>query len=348
MNRRTVNEKLEDESIKQSVYLIRYSNGEARKVARMLNKITPAFILDLQKELLDLPKSKTAKYTPRKRRAIKNLKLKLEDRLQGVKFLGRLVDDLEKLALTQAQTQVNIFNSSTPEELGIVFNRPAQQTLKSLVTSQPFNGEILKDHITWHKTSTTRKVMREIKIGMVRGLSMEQTSERVRSQLNISVRNAQAITRTATNHVSTQAREATYAENKNVVKKVKYVATLDSRTTDTCQSLDQKVFPINEGSRPPMHFQCRSTTVPVLMSWEELGISATELKPSTRASMNGQVPENQSYDGWLRNQSVSTQKEVLGTPKYEAFKKGAHVDRFVDDQNNSLSLKELRERGRIN
>lgn len=348
MTRRTVNEKLEDEAVKQAVYLIRYSHGEARKVARMLNRIIPDFISDLQKELIGLPKSRTAKFTPKKRKAIKNLESKLKSRLKGANFLKILVKDLEKLALTQSQAQVNMFKSSIPEDLGVAFNRPAQQTLKSLVTSQPFNGEVLKDHITWHSQATTQKVMREIRIGMVRGLSMEQTSERVRSQLNISVRNAQAITRTATNHVSTQARETTYAENKDVVKQVKYVATLDNRTTDTCQSLDQKIFPINEGSRPPMHFQCRSTTVPVLMSWEELGISAKELRPSTRASMNGQVPESQSYDSWLRNQPIKVQKEVLGTPRYEEFKKGTHVDRFVDDQNNSLSLKELRERGRIN
>ena len=117
---------------------------------------------------------------------------------------------------------------------------------------------------------------------------------------------------------------------------------MDSRTTDVCISLDSKVFPVDEGERPPMHFQCRSTTVPILKSWKELGINLKEAPPGTRASMDGQVPDTLTYSKWIKGQSVSVQNEVLGKGKAQIFRRGKlPITRFVDARNKPLTLKQL-------
>ena len=144
------------------------------------------------------------------------------------------------------------------------------------------------------------------------------------------------------NHVSSQSREAVYSENESLVKGVQYVATLDTRTTDICADLDGQIFKVDEGPRPPQHINCRSTTVPVLRSWKELGIDLKEAPPGTRASMNGQVAEGTTYGQWLKSQSTSTQNEALGPGRAKLFRSGAvSIHQFVDSTGRTLTLDEL-------
>lgn len=50
------------------------------------------------------------------------------------------------------------------------------------------------------------------------------------------------------------------------VEQFEFVATLDNRTSDICQEMDGKVFKMSEReigvNVPPLHCNCRSTTVP--------------------------------------------------------------------------------------
>src|SRR5690606_24421489 len=87
------------------------------------------------------------------------------------------------------------------------------------------------------------------------------------------------------------------------------------------------------------------TMVPVTKSWRELGIDLDEFEPSTRASMNGQVPETMSYGEWLRKQSASVQDEALGPTRGKLFRAGKlDVDRFVNRAGDQWTLDELRQR----
>lgn len=87
---------------------------------------------------------------------------------------------------------------------------------------------------------------------------------------------------------------------------------------------------------------CRSTMSPVVKSWKELGIDLEEMPPSTRASMSGQVPEDTTYQEWLRKQSAARQDEILGASRGKLFRKGMGVDRFVDNKGRTLTIDELR------
>ncbi len=87
---------------------------------------------------------------------------------------------------------------------------------------------------------------------------------------------------------------------------------------------------------------CRSMTIPVVKSWRELGFDMDEAPPSTRASMNGQVPEKMTYNEWLKGQSAEFQDDVLGKTKGQLFRDGMSVDKFVDVKSGrEFTLKEL-------
>jgi len=130
------------------------------------------------------------------------------------------------------------------------------------------------------------------------------------------------LVRTSVNQVANKASQETYKANDSVTKKYRYIATIDSRTTLLCASKDDKLFDYNDGPMPPLHFNCRSTTVPVI-DWEglnkEYGIVAPDdiegVGKSKRASVDGPVPAGTSYGDWLYDKRIKEGRKVLPGPE---------------------------------
>jgi hypothetical protein len=135
-----------------------------------------------------------------------------------------------------------------------------------------------------------------------------------------------------------------FKANADVVKGVRYTATLDTRTTLFCSSHDGTVYGLDK-PRPaiPAHWRCRSRYVAVTKSFRELGLDINEFSSSTRASIDGQVPASLNYEAWLRKQSVERQNDVLGVKKAVLFRNGElPLSRFISKQGHEYSLNELR------
>ena len=130
------------------------------------------------------------------------------------------------------------------------------------------------------------------------------------------------LVRTSVNQVANKASQETYKANDSVTKKYRYIATIDSRTTMLCASKDDKLFDYNDGPMPPLHFNCRSTTVPVI-DWDglnkEYGIVAPDdiegVGKSKRASIDGPIPAGTSYGDWLYDKRIKKGREVLPGPE---------------------------------
>jgi SPP1 gp7 family putative phage head morphogenesis protein len=198
----------------------------------------------------------------------------------------------------------------------------------------------------------------------------------------ITRRNAAAITRTAVNSISNAARSQLFVANKNLFRFEVYTATLDSRTTRICSSLDGHRFPVGEGRFPPLHFNCRSIRVAILDNdllgdrpmkaitqkqllrryADQAGISPT----ATRAGlprghkgafdqfargevrkMTGFTPAEVNYQQWLTRQSTEFVDDVLGPTRSLLFRKGdLKLDRFVNRAGDELNLRELAQKNR--
>jgi SPP1 gp7 family putative phage head morphogenesis protein len=155
-----------------------------------------------------------------------------------------------------------------------------------------------------------------------------------------------ALIRTSINQVANAASQQVYEANQDITPRYRYVATLDTRTSAICRALDGKEFEYGKGPMPPQHFNCRSTTVPI--------IDPDILPPSTtatRASKDGQVPIDQSYGEWLSKQPRSVQADALGPGKVAYFNRLAKkygprdaIAKLVRDDGSELTLEQLRKR----
>jgi SPP1 gp7 family putative phage head morphogenesis protein len=155
-----------------------------------------------------------------------------------------------------------------------------------------------------------------------------------------------SLVRTSINQVANAASQQVYEANQDITKKYRYVATLDTRTSSICRALDGREFEYGKGPTPPQHFNCRSTTVPVI-DYDELGF--TPPPPAKRASAGGQVPADQTYGQWLAKQDLETKAKALGANKVPYFNRLADkygptdaIAKLVRDDGSELTLDELR------
>lgn len=268
---------------------------------------------------------------------------------------------------------------------------PPVSLLRSIVTSQPFQGKTLREWASSIARADLERIEGQIKIGLVQGEPSDAIARRVVGTVaqrgrngvtEITRRNAAAITRTAVNAISNQARREFFKANSDVFQEELYVATLDSRTTPICRANDGKRFPIGQGPIPPLHFNCRSLRVAAL-DGEAIGSrparSFTQRQllreyarregirvPASRDALpyghkgafdkfsqarvrelTGRVPSKVSYGEWLKRQTREFQDDVLGNTKARLFRRGGlDLDRFINRQGDELTLSQLARRER--
>jgi len=157
-----------------------------------------------------------------------------------------------------------------------------------------------------------------------------------------------ALVRTSINQVANTASQQVYEANQDITPRYRYVATLDTRTSSICRALDGREFEYGKGPMPPQHFNCRSTTVPVI-DYKALGF--TPPPQGTRAAAGGQVPANETYGQWLAKQDTPTKAKALGASKVVYFDKLVNkygptnaIAKLVRDDGSELTLDQLKAR----
>jgi SPP1 gp7 family putative phage head morphogenesis protein len=192
-------------------------------------------------------------------------------------------------------------------------------------------------------------------------------------------RQAEALVRTSVISVSNEAKIESYKQLDDVVKSVQWVSTLDARTTPICRSLSGLIWklpdyePVQHDKKypgPTAHFNCRSTTVAVLKSFEELGgrklpsldnktVEArmkeilraqgmsedqlSQVRANVRASMDGPISKDITMDEWMKGKSDAFLNKTLGPGRAELFRAGKITMRDLTDQSaRPLTLAQLR------
>ena len=211
-----------------------------------------------------------------------------------------------------------------------------ETTLKRFTTRQAYakalsrplsvDGDLLTPFINGMTTKEIANVSKAIRAGHINGSTNDEikralvgtgafdSNEGVTKKTR---RNAATVTRTAVQHIASAARQELWEANTDVVVGYIFNATLDSVTSSLCRSLDQQRFEIGKGPIPPLHPNCRSTTIADLdPKFEFLS------QGRTRAAEFGPVKGTTQYYQWLNRQTKSVQVEVLGPTRAKLFRDG--------------------------
>lgn len=384
-----VNTELHDSITRHQIYLERFSSQVAREMIRILRASESnakeifdarlSRILELGFDSGPATSQRTAKLISDLGAAIEALRIKESF---GV-FDQQLNDQLEEFAGYEAGFIVRSSNDILSDALAgtgfaISMEGVAAAQVWAAATAKPFTispgtmAKTLGDYIAGMSAAERQRIEDAVTTGVVNGETTQNivrsvwgtVKERDTSMGSAAViktrRGAEMLVRTAINHISTVARDQVYQANGDLIKGIRYVSTLDSRTTPICIKLDNTLWPVNSGPRPPQHARCRSTTSPELKTYRELGINVEEPEESTRAyfavpekmnvtqyraklrkegltkaqqdkiisSLSGQT-DDPDFGSFLARQSKEFQETVLGKTRTELYRKG------------DLSLKEL-------
>lgn len=354
------NQIIADAVTRHALDLLRVEAGERRQILRILRDLERDLVATLQR--ID-PMGVGERYRPARL-------AKLLEQVRGtIRTAYRdasqtLARELIELADIEAQFITRAINNGVG--FGLATNDLTRGQLSSLARGVLVQGSPVSEWWADQAGQTLRTFTREMRMGIASGETNAQlvrrirggteNGEAVRGFMQVSRNHAESLVRSATQAVSSEAKQAVYAANSDIMKAVGWAATLDTKTTVSCQNRDQKLYTVGDhqpighnlewGAGPgQFHWGCRSTSFPVLKSFRELGLDIDDVPAGTRASMDGQVPADTRFESWLERQSKARQDEVLGAGRAELWRDGKITFRDLLDQNGrELTLEELRAR----
>jgi SPP1 gp7 family putative phage head morphogenesis protein len=353
----SVNDELLDASIAHQIDLQYYSNGVVSRIIALLNKTDADLFLQLQSALERLPASQFS--VERLDSMLYSLRLINAQAYNTV--TNEINNELKQLVTYEAGHQYQLFESTIP--VAYSTQTVVIEQVYAAALARPFQGKLLKEWMAGLEIDKATRIRDAIRMGYVENQTIPQIVKRIRGTralqyqdgiIDITRRNAETVVRTAIGHTASFTKNRFYEANEGVIKALKWHSTLDSRTSEPCRARDGKLYTLSKkpightlswgGGAGAFHFNCRSSSVAITKSWQELGIDADELSPGTRASMDGQLPEDVTYGDWLKKKPAQFQDDILGVTKGKLFRAGLEIDRFSNNSGKSYTLDQLRER----
>lgn len=344
-----------------------------QRFATDLNQQTNAILSDmarwLRSTLYDYEAIFGEDITPARRKRLDKLLGIVETRLESIyqdiddlymeSFRGLAIDDAEFIA------------SAIDDDLldNLVMNVPSDQRLWAAVTQNPlhFPDDVNNPYVDFTKMvkslgGKSGQIANTISAAYFSGQTVQETVAQIigtkkagyrDGMVDKSRRDAERVVRTATNHITTQARARLYEDNEDIVYGYRIVATIDTRTSTICKTLDGKVVKLTARVQPlpPFHPNCRTTTVPEIYGDKLSDTAATravnfKARGDVKAGTVGQVSAQQTYFDVLKRQSAGQQDLALGEARGKIFRNaGLTTEEFrkalADNMGRPLTLAEM-------
>lgn len=347
----SINEKISDKLQTHHLYLLRFDAEERKKVLKELDKM----FKDLDKILRNNPPTG-------KVRKAKFLKLRsfaqesISRYYSGID--GFIAGDLLELAELESLYVKKAINGVT--RINLTSSVLTTEQIKSVAKGSLVEGAPTSEWWARQAVGTKQIFEDAIRQGMMRGEGIDEMRRRIFGTnkrpgiMEARKRTAEALTRSSVQSVANNARMEAYRKNGDVIKGIQWVSTLDGRTSLFCMSMDGLTWdldykPIGHGNEfipPPAHWNCRSTTVPILKSAEELGVKSGDIPAGTRASMDGQVNAKETFGTWLEkkeSQDPGFADKVLGKGRADLWREGKiTMSQLTDFKGHTLTLAELK------
>jgi len=282
---------------------------------------------------------------------IQGHELKLDEMIKESKLSNKSFDDfMEKVDKEILKTYKKVHNTAKRSLLDLVgnsvsyayqslettcgdflkINKPTRRVSEDIVLKRPIYKEAtLASSWSGISVGERKRIETIIRKGIADGMTEADIALAIRkgNALNISRAQSKAIVTTAITSVSNQADQAVYKANKKILKGWQYVAIMDSHTTEICAHRNGRIYDIDDFEHlPPAHYNCRSTSVPVVKSWSDLNKSDAVLSIRKRnltdvaesdlvKKFDGEADMRESYDEWLLTQPYAIQKRHLGSDR---------------------------------
>lgn len=340
-------QKLFDELLHNALEVLRLSANERRKVFKLLAEMEEELKVLLAAEDF----SRYSKATINK--ILRNANA----------TIGKYYSQIETSA---DLTQIGLYAASaTSYAFDIAFGLdsvklPRSEYFKSLLSNVLIEGA---PSAAWWQSQTADtkfKFANQVRAGLAGGETNQQIIARIVGKsgtpgvMDTVRRNAASLVQTSVQAVANDARRNTFLANDDIIKGIKQVSTLDGHTSVICVAYsgcewNLKFEPIGEKKLPykggcPRHFNCRSVEIPLTKTFAEMGLDIPEAPRTTRASDEGQIDVDTTFDGFLSRKTKAYQDEMLGEGRAELWRAGKITLRdLVNGEGRPRTLQQLNE-----
>lgn len=326
INRMTMAEKQSETYIKRvkKIYEQAFRNidGEIARVYKNYSKETGLDVSKL-KELLTVKETSKTWKTLKRQGLDKYIQDNYKSRISRLEQIQAQIYAKAKLIYPKEELQntmcyKGVVNNSYYKvvydtQMGTGYNFGFSEIDNNLVNSilnEKWSGKNYSERI-WTNTDILADSVSQIVGGaLLSGQSIEKTARQIQDRFDVAKYYAERLVRTETNHFNNEADAMAY-EDMGVDKYV-FVATLDSRTSEICQEMDNKVFEYKDRevgvNYPPLHPNCRSKTRGYLGKEVEKDLQRRARNPLTGKT---EIINNMSYKEWLKNYNVVDTKNGM-------------------------------------
>ncbi len=130
----------------------------------------------------------------------------------------------------------------------------------------PWSGRHYSQRLWSNRTKLKNAMIEEFTQMLIQGKGVKETSKALSKRLDADLKNC--IRLIQTEHSYFMGESTAKAYNELGVEKYQFIATLDKRTSEICQSLDGKIFDLKDRvvgvNASPMHVSCRSCEIPYI------------------------------------------------------------------------------------
>ena len=241
----------------------------------------------------------------------------------------------------------------------------ADDIVKAFKSTPIAGGALFNDLFSDLAESTRKQALYAVRSGIQSGLSNQEIIAELRgkrTKVGDSYEYVGGIVEQAKNKIEANVRTARSALANTAYNDtftalgyeyVKFISTLDGRTTLICSSLSNNVYKMSEPHpAPPLHFRCRSILVGVNKDGKLEGKRpfvasdkpVSKIPKDQREGVVGQVDANVGFKEWFARQDSSFQEKWLGKKRYQLYKSGGYsIEKFIDPLGEKYTLDELRE-----
>jgi len=270
----------------------------------------------------------------------------------GTELFGHTSSSVKEFSTSQLTFHSDNLYKETKDFYKV--SKPRTKELLAEITGPNIKGtRSLKGNIKNISSGELVRIQSKVKAGLAEGKSQNEIISNVMKTTKITEIQAKTLTRTAITSTQTAALKKVAENNSDLIKGFMFTAILDSRTSPICSHHNGKIYDVNDKRFvPPLHWNCRSSLIPVLKSKEELigtdssKIKKTALKKKRDDQLTGQAPKRETFGAWLKRQSMDIQTKMLGSEDAaNLFRQGRlKAEQFVTQKGKALSIQALRNR----
>ncbi len=238
----------------------------------------------------------------------------------------------------------SIFNTQQRIGFGYDFTRPNEEAVNRAILNR-YDKRNFSKSLYAHCTNFSTDLKSNLVTGLITGENLDKMARRIHKRMGVAYSAAKTLVRTETAYIYETATMEGYSACG--IEWYAFLATLDFKTSVICQELDGQSFKVKDAvpgkNYPPMHPNCRSTTVCDFPEEENKKGKTTRVAKDEDGRAY-EVPADMTYRQWREGNDLLEYRYIGNGDPVDSAKHATKVAKAIKPMSRKVrkALKDVR------